>query len=102
MSFRTAAPYDLPIMAQLLSYDEAGDELAVSARTVKRLVAAGELPVVQVGPKSPRIDASDLDAFITKAKGAGGAGAEFPAPVPAIPIPSIPVPPIPFTPAHES
>ena len=73
-------------MAHLLSFDEAGDELAVSARTVKRLVAAGAIPAVQVGPKSPRIDANDLDSFIAKFKGGAGAGAGDP--VPSIPVPA--------------
>lgn len=48
--------------AVLLTYEDAGRRLAVSPRTVRRLVAAGRLPAVRLG-RSVRIRAAELDRF---------------------------------------
>jgi excisionase family DNA binding protein len=45
-----------------MTYDEAARRLAVSSRTVRRLVANGELPRVDIGGCS-RIATADLEAF---------------------------------------
>lgn len=47
----------------LLDYDAAAGRLGVSARTVRRLTAAGALPVVEVGG-CRRIRASDLADYV--------------------------------------
>ena len=54
----------------LLSYQEAGEILGVSDRTIWTLVDQGHLPAVRFG-RSVRIDPADLRAFIqnNKAKG---------------------------------
>lgn len=46
-----------------LSYAQVGLRLGVSERTVRRLVAAGQLPAVEVGHR-PRIRPGDLDAYV--------------------------------------
>ena len=48
-----------------LTYDEAGRLLGVSAKTVRRLVAAGELRAISVG-SSPRIHREDLSEYAEK------------------------------------
>lgn len=45
-----------------MTYEEAARKLAVSSRTVRRLVASGELPRVDIGGCS-RIATADLEAF---------------------------------------
>lgn len=49
----------------LLSFEEAGARLGVSARTIKRLVHAGELSTVFVA-NCPRVRSSDLDEYVDK------------------------------------
>jgi hypothetical protein len=49
-----------------MPYAEAGDIMGLSARSVRRLVLAGELEAVYVGPRSPRILASSLVRFVSK------------------------------------
>ncbi len=60
-----------PIIEQLLSYQQAGQILGVSARTIWSLVDSGDLPVVRFG-RSVRVDPADLRAFIEKAKAGQG------------------------------
>jgi excisionase family DNA binding protein len=43
----------------------AAERLSVSTRTVRRLIDAGELPVIWIG-RSTRIDENDLDALIER------------------------------------
>jgi excisionase family DNA binding protein len=51
----------------LLTLDEVADQLAVSRRTVNRLVAEGHLPVVWVrGAK--RVTIGDLHSYVDKAQ----------------------------------
>jgi excisionase family DNA binding protein len=47
----------------LLTYAEAGRRLNVSERGVRRLVAAGELPVKRIGRRA-LVDPADLAAFV--------------------------------------
>lgn len=53
----------------LLTYQQTGDLLGVSDRTVWAMVARGELPAVRFAGRTVRIDRRDLDAFIERAKG---------------------------------
>jgi excisionase family DNA binding protein len=50
-------------MSKLLTLQEVAEQLRVSPRTVKREIAAGELPTVPVRGCT-RILASDLDAYL--------------------------------------
>ncbi|MDP9402120.1 MAG: helix-turn-helix domain-containing protein [Actinomycetota bacterium] len=47
----------------LLDYDEVAGRLGVSERTVRRLVAAGQLSVVRVG-NAPRVHPEDLQSYV--------------------------------------
>ena len=53
-------------MTQLLTLDEVAAVLRVSVRTVRRLVASGQLRVVKVG-RLPRVTESELQAYLTAA-----------------------------------
>lgn len=50
--------------ALLITYETAASLLATSTRTVRRLIAAGELPTVDVG--GPRIRRGDLVAYVDR------------------------------------
>lgn len=50
---------------RLLKPDEAADRLAISTRTLYRLVAAGVLTPIRLG-RSVRFDPADLDALVAK------------------------------------
>jgi excisionase family DNA binding protein len=52
----------------LMTFEKAAEELAVSERTIRRLVATQELPLVPVGPKAFRIDSDDITTFIARVK----------------------------------
>lgn len=54
----------------LLTYDDAAEQLSVSARTVRRLTAAGELAAVDVGGQ-PRIHRDDIAAYVTRRRRRG-------------------------------
>jgi excisionase family DNA binding protein len=53
---------------RLITVKEAASRLSVSVRTVQRLINAGKLPCLKVGPKTRRISEADLDSFIQKMK----------------------------------
>ena len=55
----------------LLSVDHVAKALAVSERTVRRIIASGELPIVRLG-RSVRIRQLDLDALIGRQLQADG------------------------------
>jgi excisionase family DNA binding protein len=55
---------DLPGGPALLTFPGAADYLSVSLTKLKRLVRDGELPVVDVGERSPRIRRADLDNYV--------------------------------------
>ena len=63
-----------------LSPAEIGRRLRCSARTVKRAIADGRLPAVQVSPHTTRVAEADYLAFVGKAAGGAGGGS-----VPATP-----------------
>lgn len=48
---------------QLLTVTEVAETLSISEKTVRRLIDAGELPVIKLG-RLVRIDPRDLDRFI--------------------------------------
>ncbi len=58
---------DDPVRLLTLDYDTAADRLMVSARTIRRLVAAGTLPAVDVAG-CRRIRTTDLTAYIATLK----------------------------------
>lgn len=51
-------------MTQLLTYDQAAAQLAVSADTVKRMVKRGELRLVHVADRAVRLRADDIERLI--------------------------------------
>lgn len=53
--------------AKLLTLLEVSEQLAVSLRTVERLVARGELAIVRVG-RQVRVRPGDLDAYLDAAR----------------------------------
>lgn len=51
----------------LWPFEEVAHQLGgISTRTVRRLVAAGELPVVYVGPRLPRVPADSVHAYVAR------------------------------------
>ena len=50
--------------SRLLRYCEAADRLGVSLRHLMYLVGRKRIRVVRIGPRSPRIEEGDLEAFI--------------------------------------
>ena len=58
---------DAPV--RLIGEAEVARCLSVSARTVRRLVATGDLPSVLIG-RARRVHVDDVDAYISKRKGA--------------------------------
>jgi excisionase family DNA binding protein len=58
------APGDVPMMPRLLiTKAEAAERLAVSVRTVERLITAGRLPLVHV-EGAARLRVADLEAYV--------------------------------------
>jgi excisionase family DNA binding protein len=55
---------------RLLTLRETAELLAISVGSARRLIAAGELPVVRFNRRL-LVDAKDLDAFIQRAKQPG-------------------------------
>jgi excisionase family DNA binding protein len=53
-------------MTRLLTLPEAADRLRVSARTVRRLVASGQLRVIKIGRRSV-VPESEVEAFLAAA-----------------------------------
>lgn len=63
---KSAAVVELPQTAPMLvDYVTAAERLSVSARTLRRLVAKGEVRSVQIG-SARRIHVDDLDIFTTR------------------------------------
>ena len=54
--------------AVLISFDAAAARLGVSTRTVRRLVAAGQLHAVTIGSRGRRVHVDDLTTFIEQGK----------------------------------
>lgn len=61
-------------MTALLTLSEAAEELRLSTASVRRLVRAGRLPLVQLG-RAARIDPADLSALVYAAKARPAQGA---------------------------
>lgn len=60
---KVAAPWhesDGGDMSLTVTYEEAGRMLSCSERTVRRLVASGTLPVVEIGPRTRRLSVADI------------------------------------------
>ena len=51
------------VQTVLLSAEAVGELLSVSVRTVRRMIASGEIPVVRIG-RSVRIRRVDIEALI--------------------------------------
>lgn len=58
MSTTTTSP------RRLMTIPAAAELLAVSPRTVRRLIAEGELPAYRIGSRSLRVKASDVDELL--------------------------------------
>ncbi|MFV0464153.1 MAG: helix-turn-helix domain-containing protein [Nostocoides sp.] len=52
------------ITRKLVSISGAAEALAVSPRTVRRFIAAGQLNAVRLGPKTLRIKVDSIERFI--------------------------------------
>ncbi|WP_425425098.1 helix-turn-helix domain-containing protein [Aquisalimonas asiatica] len=50
-----------------MTLTEAADHLAISVRTLRRLIERADLPCVQVG-RSRRVDPRDLEAYVARQK----------------------------------
>ena len=60
---------DLTPAAPLLPPADVAQMLKVSRRTIRRLVAAGDLEEILVAPKSPRITPKSLAAHLARQRG---------------------------------
>lgn len=56
-----------------LSQAEAAEHIGVTDRTLRRMIAAGDLPAYRLGKRLTRIDQSDLDACLRRIPTTGGA-----------------------------
>ncbi len=52
----------------LLTARQAATLLNLSERTLYRLTAGGDIPVVKIGPRGVRYDVGDLKSWIARAK----------------------------------
>jgi excisionase family DNA binding protein len=59
-----APPAETSASDDLLRVGEAADMLGVSARTAWRMVKAGELPTVKLGPRATRVRMSDVQELV--------------------------------------
>ena len=66
-----SGPSNSKIHGALLSVAGVAEALAVSERTVRRMIASGEVPIVRLG-RSVRIRQIDLDALIGRQLHTGG------------------------------
>ena len=66
-----SGPSNSKIHGALLSVADVAEALAVSERTVRRMIASGEVPIVRLG-RSVRIRQIDLDALIGRQLHTGG------------------------------
>jgi excisionase family DNA binding protein len=68
------ATEDLPMSSskpiRLLTIGEAAEYLSVSERSIKRLIARGDLPCIRVG-NALRFAFADLEAFIARNRSGG-------------------------------
>lgn len=66
-----SGPSNSKIHGALLSVADVAQALAVSERTVRRMIVSGEVPIVRLG-RSVRIRQIDLDALIGRQLHTGG------------------------------
>jgi excisionase family DNA binding protein len=57
-----------------LSQAEAAEHLGITDRTLRRMVARGEVPAYRLGPRLTRFDQGDLDAALRRVPAGGDAG----------------------------
>lgn len=57
------ATHAAPVAATWITISQAADLMSVNPKTVRRLIAAGDLPARRIGTRMIRIDAADLDAL---------------------------------------
>ena len=51
---------------QLLTYEQAGERLGVSAKVVANMTRCGDLPRVVLSARKHRVSPADLEAFIAR------------------------------------
>lgn len=56
----------------LLTIESAAEMLAVHPRTIRRYIAAGDLPAYRIGARQIRVRTSDVDALLVPIPTAGG------------------------------
>lgn len=52
-----------PIAATWISIQQAADLMSCSTKSIRRWIAAGDLPARRIGTRMIRIDAADLDSL---------------------------------------
>lgn len=68
----STSPPALPKNRRWLTQIEAAEYLGVTDRTLRRMIAAGELPAYRLGKRLLRLDARDLDAMLRPIPTVGG------------------------------
>lgn len=53
---------------------QAAEYLGITDRTLRRMIAAGDLPAYRLGKKMLRVDMADLDALLRPIPAGGGVG----------------------------
>jgi excisionase family DNA binding protein len=66
-----------PETTLMLTYEEAGEELRVSAKTIERMVRDGTLSDVRLTPRLRRIRRVDLERWVKRQKTTAEVGAEL-------------------------
>lgn len=61
-----------PKKRRWLSQAEAAEQLGITDRTLRRMIAAGDLPAYKLGKRLTRIDQDDLDNCLRRIPTAGG------------------------------
>jgi excisionase family DNA binding protein len=62
-------------MAPCFTISAAAERLSVSTKTVRRMIARGELPAYRVGVKSIRLDSVDVERLLRPIPTVGGGDA---------------------------
>lgn len=55
-----------------VSQAEAAEYLGVTDRTLRRMIAAGDLPAYRLGKRLLRVDLADVDALLRRVPATGG------------------------------
>lgn len=72
MSTRTASLTTHPKKRRWVSQAEAAEYLGITDRTLRRMVASGELPAYRLGKRLLRFEQADVDALLRPVPTAGG------------------------------